>query len=80
MNDLTLVRKNLFRKKLRAWLMIISILVAFLISLRDLGYVAAGKKNIVAFEVRPHGVHEKDTSEGVIANAKQTLEKAWAAL
>jgi putative ABC transport system permease protein len=31
MNDLVLVRKNLFRKKLRAWLMIISILVAFLI-------------------------------------------------
>jgi putative ABC transport system permease protein len=31
MNDLTLVRKNLFRKKLRAWLMIISILIAFAI-------------------------------------------------
>jgi putative ABC transport system permease protein len=31
MNDFVLVRKNLFRKKLRAWLMIISILVAFLI-------------------------------------------------
>jgi putative ABC transport system permease protein len=31
MNDLMLVRKNLFRKKLRAWLMIVSILVAFLI-------------------------------------------------
>jgi sugar phosphate isomerase/epimerase len=55
-------------------------LVAFLISLRDLGYVGSGTKNIVAFEVRPHGVHEQDTSEGVIANAKQTLEKAWAEL
>jgi putative ABC transport system permease protein len=31
MNDLVLVRKNLFRKKLRAILMIVSILVAFLI-------------------------------------------------
>jgi putative ABC transport system permease protein len=31
MNDLTLVRKNLFRRKLRAILMIVSILVAFLI-------------------------------------------------
>ena len=31
MNDFMLVRKNLFRKKLRAWLMIVSILVAFLI-------------------------------------------------
>jgi putative ABC transport system permease protein len=31
MNDLTLVRKNLFRKKLRAWLMIISIFTAFAI-------------------------------------------------
>jgi putative ABC transport system permease protein len=31
MNDLVLVRKNLFRKKLRAWLMIVSILTAFAI-------------------------------------------------
>src|SRR5229473_520716 len=31
MNDFTLVRKNLFRRKLRAFLMIASILVAFLI-------------------------------------------------
>ena len=31
MNDFTLVRKNLFRRKLRALLMIVSILVAFLI-------------------------------------------------
>jgi putative ABC transport system permease protein len=31
MNDLVLIRKNLFRKKLRAWLMIVSILTAFAI-------------------------------------------------
>ena len=31
MNDLSLIRKNLFRKKLRAGLMIVSILVAFAI-------------------------------------------------
>jgi putative ABC transport system permease protein len=31
MNSLSLVRKNLFRKKLRAWLMILSIFVAFFV-------------------------------------------------
>jgi len=31
MNDLSLIRKNLFRRKLRAGLMITSILIAFLI-------------------------------------------------
>ena len=31
MNDLLLIRKNLFRKKLRAILMLFSILIAFLI-------------------------------------------------
>ena len=31
MNDLTLIRKNLFRKKLRAILLTLSILIAFLI-------------------------------------------------
>jgi sugar phosphate isomerase/epimerase len=55
-------------------------LVGFLIGLQGLGYIGPGKKNVVAFEVRPHGVHDKDTSEGVIANAKETLEKAWARL
>lgn len=53
-------------------------LVGFLIGLQDLGYIGPGKTNVVAFEVRPHGVHGQDTSEGVIANAKQTLERAWA--
>lgn len=55
-------------------------LVEFLRGLRDIGYIGPGKKNVVAFEVRPHGVHDTDTSEGVIANAKETLEKAWAQL
>ena len=32
MNDFDLVRKNLFRRKLRAALMIVSILIAFMIS------------------------------------------------
>ena len=31
MNDFDLVRKNLFRRKLRAGLMIVSILIAFMI-------------------------------------------------
>lgn len=31
MNDLTLIRKNMFRRKLRAWLMILSIMIAFAI-------------------------------------------------
>jgi sugar phosphate isomerase/epimerase len=55
-------------------------LVAFLMCLKDLGYIGSGKKNVVAYEVRPHGYHENDNSEWVIQNAKETLEKAWAAL
>jgi sugar phosphate isomerase/epimerase len=55
-------------------------LVAFLLKLKEIGYIGPGKKNVVAFEVRPHGVHAKDDSEGVIANAKATLDKAWAEL
>jgi sugar phosphate isomerase/epimerase len=54
--------------------------VGFLRGLQEIGYIGPGKKNIVAFEVRPHNVHDKDTSEGVIANAKETLTKAWAQL
>lgn len=53
-------------------------LTEYLQCLLEVGYIGKGSKNIVAFEVRPHGTHEKDTSEGVIANAKETLEKAWA--
>ena len=49
-------------------------LAEFLRVLIDVGYLAKGGSNIVAFEVRPHGT---DTSEAVIANAKRTLEAAW---
>ena len=55
-------------------------LVAFLMKLKEIGYIGPGKKNVVAFEVRPWQYHEKDTSEFVIANAKETLDKAWALL
>ncbi len=49
----------------------------FLRVLKKIGYIGAGKQNIVAFEVRPHG---EDTSAAVIANAKRTLMEAWARL
>jgi sugar phosphate isomerase/epimerase len=52
-------------------------LVAFLMKLREIGYIGPGKKNVVAFEVRPWNYHEKDTSDYVIQNAKETLDKAW---
>lgn len=52
-------------------------LAAFLKALLDAGYVGAGKRNIVSFEVKPFG---DQTSEAVIANAKETLDAAWAAL
>lgn len=55
-------------------------LVAFLMGLTSIGYIGPGKKNVVAYEVRPWAYHENDNSEWVIANAKQTLEKAWSAL
>lgn len=55
-------------------------LTEFLRGLIEIGYIAPGSKNIVAFEVRPHGTHAKDNSEGVIANSKETLERAWAAV
>jgi sugar phosphate isomerase/epimerase len=55
-------------------------LTAFLSCLRAIDYIGAGKKNVVAYEVRPWAYHENDNSEWVIANAKQTLERAWAAL
>lgn len=50
---------------------------AFLKALLDIGYVAEGKHNIVSFEVKPYG---DMTSESVIANCKETLDAAWAAL
>jgi hypothetical protein len=39
--------------------------------------VAPGGDNIVSFEVKPYG---EQTSDEVIANAKETLDAAWAAL
>jgi sugar phosphate isomerase/epimerase len=55
-------------------------LTEYLRCLLETGYIGRGSKNIVAFEVRPHGSHENDNSEWVINNSKQTLEKAWAAV
>jgi len=52
-------------------------LVEYLRVLRQIGYVADGKQNVVAFEVRPHA---GDTPAVVIANAKRTLIEAWARL
>jgi len=52
-------------------------LVEYLRVLRQIGYIADGKQNVVAFEVRPH---QGDTSAAVIANAKRTLLEAWARL
>lgn len=50
---------------------------AFLKALLDIGYIALGNHNIVSFEVKPYG---DQTSESVIANCKETLDAAWAAL
>ena len=55
-------------------------LAGYLRALLEIGYTGRGNKNIVAFEVRPHGTHAADTSEGVIANAKETLNKAFEGL
>ena len=55
-------------------------LTEYLRCLLETGYIGRGSKNIVAFEVRPHGSHENDNSEWVIANSKETLEKAFAAV
>jgi sugar phosphate isomerase/epimerase len=52
-------------------------LVEYLRVLREIGYIGAGKQNIVAFEVKPTA---GDTSAVVIANAKRTLIEAWARL
>lgn len=52
-------------------------LVEFLRVLRDIGYVGAGKQNVVGFEVFPR---EGETPELLIANAKRTLMEAWARL
>lgn len=52
-------------------------LVLFLKALLDIEYIGAGKRNIVAFEVKPVS---SETPETVIANAKRTLIEAWARL
>ena len=52
-------------------------LTAFLKALLDAGYIGEGRQNIVSFELKPFG---KQTSEDVIANARETLDAAWAAL
>ena len=45
--------------------------------LLGIGYIGAGKQNIVAFEVKPMS---GESSELVVANAKRTLMEAWARL
>ena len=52
-------------------------LAAFLKALLDAGYLGKGGENIVSFEVKPFG---DQTSDEAIANAKETLDAAWAAL
>ena len=43
----------------------------------EIGYIDAGKQNIVAFEVKPLS---GQSPEVVVANAKRTLMEAWAKL
>jgi sugar phosphate isomerase/epimerase len=45
--------------------------------LLDIGYIGPGSENIVAFEVKPL---PGETPEIVLANAKRTLQRAWAGL
>ncbi len=52
-------------------------LTAFLKALFEAGYVAPGGRNVVSFEIKPYG---NQTGDDVIANAKKTLDAAWAAL
>ena len=48
----------------------------FLSVLLEIGYIGEGKQNIVAFEVKP--LTPEESPELVIANAKRTLQEAWA--
>ncbi len=48
--------------------------VEFLKALFEIGYLAKGRRPVVAFEVKPYG---GETSGAVIANAKRTLMEAW---
>ncbi len=52
-------------------------LVEFLRVLKDIGFINTNNPPIVSFEVKPWG---DEDSEVVIANAKRTLNKAWAQL
>ena len=49
----------------------------FLKALMAVGYIGAGKQNVVAFEVKPLA---EESSELVVANAKRTLLESWARL
>ncbi|MBA7483652.1 MAG: TIM barrel protein [Dehalococcoidia bacterium] len=49
----------------------------FLKALMEIGYIGAGKQNVVAFEVKPLAGQNPDV---VVANAKRTLMEAWARL
>jgi sugar phosphate isomerase/epimerase len=51
--------------------------IAYLKVLFNIGYLGEGKRPIVSFEVRPFGDDDPDV---VIANAKRTLNEAWARL
>lgn len=53
----------------------VQLLVRFLRKLFDVGYLGAGKRPVVAFEVKPWG---DEDSEMVLANAKRFLNEAWA--
>jgi sugar phosphate isomerase/epimerase len=50
-------------------------LAGFLQVLMDIGFLGEKKRPIVSFEVRPFGDEEPEI---VIANAKRTLNEAWA--
>ena len=52
-------------------------LAAFLKALLEAGFIGPGSANIVSFEVKPFG---GQSSEEVLANARETLCAAWAAL
>ncbi len=55
----------------------VQLLVRFLRKLFDVGYLGAGKRPVVAFEVKPW---EDEDSEMVLSNAKRFLNEAWAVL
>ncbi|MPM44260.1 hypothetical protein SDC9_90938 [bioreactor metagenome] len=49
-------------------------LASFLQKMKDIGYLAEGKSNILSFEVKPQAGEDADL---VVANAKRTLLDAW---